>query len=112
MIVTESRIPVPLGIIIYINYIPDPMAPRKSAMIVSVPMHIPPKVAAMGMYLFKYSFTLLSRCPTMLMSYSLSCLATYLINISNNLSTSLGEDPDTSIQVFEKRAHVPKMKAE
>jgi len=40
--------------------VPDPMAPRKSAMMVRVPIHIPPNVAAMGMYLFKYSLTLLS----------------------------------------------------
>jgi len=35
------------------------------------------------------------------MSYSLSYLA-----------TSLGDDPETSIHVFEKRAQVPKMKIE
>lgn len=39
--VTASRIPVP-----------EPMAPKKSATMVSIPMHIPPKVAATGIYIF------------------------------------------------------------
>ena len=37
---TDSKIPVP-----------DPMAPKRSETTDSNPMHIPPKVAAMGMYL-------------------------------------------------------------
>jgi len=37
MIVTESNIPVP-----------EPITPIKSAKIVRAPMHIPPKVAAIG----------------------------------------------------------------
>ena len=40
MIVTASKIPVPL-----------PMAPKKSAITDSAPMHKPPKAAAVGMYL-------------------------------------------------------------
>lgn len=40
MIVTANKIPVP-----------DPMTPKKSAKIVRAPMHIPPKVAAIGIYL-------------------------------------------------------------
>jgi len=42
MMVTASKIPVP-----------EPMAPKKSAIIVRAPMHIPPKVAAVGMYFLK-----------------------------------------------------------
>jgi len=30
------------------NNIPEPIAPKKSAKIVKAPMHIPPKVAAIG----------------------------------------------------------------
>lgn len=40
MIVTANKIPVP-----------EPMAPRKSAMTDRPPMHRPPKAAAVGMYL-------------------------------------------------------------
>lgn len=40
MIVTASRIPVP-----------EPMAPRKSAITDKPPIHSPPKAAAVGMYL-------------------------------------------------------------
>jgi len=68
---------------------------------VRVPIHIPPNVAAIGIYLFKYSLTLLSLYPKILISYSFNCFA-----------TSRGDDPDTSIHVFEKNAHVPKMNAE
>ncbi len=71
----------------------------KSARIVKAPMHIPPKVAAIGMYFFKILYKLESLCPYKLMSYSLSYLA-----------TSFGEDPETSIQVLEKRAQVPMTK--
>lgn len=52
MIVTVSRIPVP-----------EPIAPKKSATIVSAPMHIPPKVAAVGMYLLSISRVPESVCP-------------------------------------------------
>jgi hypothetical protein len=38
MMVTASRMPVPL-----------PMAPMKSATMVSAPMHMPPNAAAVGM---------------------------------------------------------------
>ena len=44
MTVTARRIPVP-----------DPIAPTKSAKILSAPMHIPPNVAATGMYLLSKS---------------------------------------------------------
>ena len=40
MIVTANKIPVP-----------EPIAPTKSANIVKAPIHIPPKVAATGIYL-------------------------------------------------------------
>lgn len=40
MIVTANKIPVP-----------EPMAPRKSAMTERPPIHRPPKAAAVGMYL-------------------------------------------------------------
>jgi len=90
MMVTASNIPVP-----------DPIAPMKSARIVKVPIHIPPKVAAMGMYFFKTSLTLLSLWPTMLMSCSF-----------NYFATSFGEDPETSIQVLLNNAQVPRIKAQ
>lgn len=41
MIVTANKIPVP-----------DPIAPKKSAMTDKPPMHSPPKAAAVGMYLY------------------------------------------------------------
>jgi hypothetical protein len=47
MMVTASKIPVP-----------DPMAPMKSARMVRHPMQIPPKVAAMGIYLYNTVFML------------------------------------------------------
>jgi len=43
IIVTANKIPVP-----------DPIAPIKSARIVKDPIHIPPKVAATGIYLFNF----------------------------------------------------------
>lgn len=72
------------------------MAPMKSARIVNAPMHIPPKVAAIGIYFFKILYKLESLCPYKLISYSF-----------NYLATSFGEDPETSIQVLEKTAQVP-----
>lgn len=33
--------------------VPDPIAPRKSAAIVITPIHIPPKMAAIGIYFSK-----------------------------------------------------------
>lgn len=53
------------------------MAPRKSARIVNAPMHIPPKVAAIGMYLYSYFLILPSLNPAMLISCSFNYLATY-----------------------------------
>ena len=45
--------------------VPDPMAPMKSAMMVSAPMHMPPNAAAVGMYRFSsfFSACVVSRCP-------------------------------------------------
>lgn len=48
MIVTAKRIPVP-----------DPIAPTKSANIVSAPMHSPPRVAAVGITLRINKFIIL-----------------------------------------------------
>lgn len=50
--VTASKIPVP-----------DPIAPMKSARMVRLPMQIPPKVAAIGIYFYKTDFMLESLCP-------------------------------------------------
>jgi len=86
--VTASKIPVP-----------DPIAPMKSARIVNDPIQTPPKVAAMGMYFLRTLIMDDSLCPCKVKSYSLSYLA-----------TSLGEDPETSIQVLEKIAQVNKTK--
>jgi len=89
MMVTDSNIPVP-----------DPITPMKSAKIVRAPMHIPPKVAAIGMYLFKTIFNpTLSLLPGML-----------IFSLFSYLSTSFTLLPLTSIQVFENTAQVPKTK--
>ena len=88
MIVTARRIPVP-----------DPIAPMKSAKIERAPIHIPPKAAAIGMYLFKCLTIESSLRPSIIMSYSRSYLA-----------TSLALLPETSIQILEKRAQDPKTK--
>jgi len=88
MIVTASKIPVP-----------DPMAPMKSARTERAPMQSPPNAAAVGMYLLSSWIMDVSRCPLITICCSLSCLA-----------TSLAELPDTSIQVFEKKAQLPSMK--
>ena len=88
MIVTARRIPVP-----------DPIAPIKSAKIDKAPIQHPPKAAAVGMYLFKYFTMESSLSPSMTRSWSISCLA-----------TSLELDPDTSIQILEKKAHDVKTK--
>ena len=37
--------------------VPEPMAPMKSAMIVRAPIHMPPKAAAVGMYLLSSFFS-------------------------------------------------------
>jgi len=80
MIVTANKIPVP-----------DPIAPMKSAKMVRDPIQTPPKAAATGMYFLKTESIPDSLCPYNIRSYSLSYLA-----------TSLGDDPETSIQVLEK----------
>lgn len=87
--VTASKIPVP-----------DPIAPMKSARIVKDPIQTPPNVAAIGIYLRRVLSMEDSLCPYNIISCSLSYLA-----------TSLGEDPETSIQVLEKMAQVNKTKA-
>ena len=80
--VTARRIPVP-----------EPIAPMKSAKMERAPMHTPPKAAAVGMYLFKYLTMESSLMPSIKSSWSISCLA-----------TSLELDPETSIQILEKKA--------
>ena len=40
-----------------IKPVPEPMAPMKSAMIVRAPIHMPPKAAAVGMYLLSSFFS-------------------------------------------------------
>lgn len=75
------------------------MTPMKSAITERAPMHKPPKVAAMGMYLFKWCLRPYSLEPTRPIPYSLSYLA-----------TSLTEEPETWIQVLENKAQVVRMK--
>lgn len=67
MIVTVSRIPVP-----------DPIARKKSARMVSNPTHIPPKVAAMGIIFLSWSLVPSLVNPFKNIPYDLSCLATSL----------------------------------
>jgi len=83
MIVTAKRIPVP-----------DPIAPMKSAKIERAPIQHPPKAAATGIYLLSYFTILSSLIPSITNSWSISYL-----------TTSLELDPDTSIQILEKKAH-------
>jgi len=64
MIETERRIPVP-----------EPIAPTKSENIEMSPMIIPPKAAAVGMYLLRTAIVEVSWCPLMLMPSSLSFFA-------------------------------------
>jgi len=91
------------------NRIPEPIAPKQSAKIVKAPIHIPPKEAAIGIYLLRTSFMEESLYPTIYISYSLSYLATY--KKLDWFNTSFGDDPETSIQVLEKTAQVPRMNA-
>lgn len=84
MIVTAKRIPVP-----------EPIAPIKSAKMVRDPIQTPPKVAAIGIYFLRVLSMLESLCPYRIKSWSF-----------NYLATSLGEDPETSIQVLLKMAQV------
>lgn len=83
MMVTANNIPVP-----------EPIAPMKSAKMERAPMQTPPKAAAVGMYLFKYLIMDSSLIPSITSSWSTSCL-----------TTSLALDPETSIQILEKKAH-------
>jgi hypothetical protein len=71
------------------------MAPMKSAITERAPIHTPPRVAAVGMYLFNSLAIDYSLNPAMVIPYSLICLA-----------TSLDELPDISIQVLENTAQV------
>jgi hypothetical protein len=64
-------------------------------------MHIPPKVAAMGMYLFKISVEFCSLFLFTLMEHLLSL---------KFLAKSETPDPETSILVFENKAQEIKMK--
>lgn len=80
--------------------LPEPITPMKSAIMVRAPMHIPPNVAAMGIYLPKYFLRPSSLCPAKIIPYSF-----------NYLATSLTELPETSIHVFENIAQVPSMNA-
>jgi hypothetical protein len=72
----------------------------KSARMVNDPIQTPPNVAAIGIYFLRMLNMEDSLCPCKVKSYSLSYLA-----------TSLGDDPETSIQVLEKIAQVNKTKA-
>ena len=81
--VTASRIPVP-----------EPMAPMKSAKILRAPIHIPPNAAATGIYLFNCLTIESSLIPSITNSWSINCL-----------TTSLELEPETSIQILEKKAH-------
>ena len=83
MIVTARRIPVP-----------DPMAPKKSANTVSAPIHSP-KAAAWECNDSTYPRDSV-RCPFMNTDHEV-------------VLQHLEEVPDTSIQVFENRAHDPRM---
>lgn len=69
------------------------MAPMKSAKMDRAPMQMPPKAAAVGMYLFRALTMDSSLMPSIIRSWSISCLA-----------MSLELDPDTSIQILEKNA--------
>lgn len=89
MIVTARRIPVP-----------EPMAPMKSAKMERAPIQHPPKAAATGIYLFNCLTMESSLIPSMTSSWSMSCL-----------TTSLELEPDTSIQILEKKAQELKTKA-
>ena len=86
--VTDNNIPVPV-----------PIAPMKSAMTDRAPIHIPPKAAAVGMYLLRTWINAESRCPFMTIWLSRNCLA-----------TSRAEAPETSIQVLLNKAQAVKMK--
>lgn len=80
--VTASKIPVP-----------EPMAPMKSAKIERAPIQTPPKAAAVGIYWLRYLTMEVSLIPSIKSSWSINCLA-----------TSLELDPETSIQILEKKA--------
>ena len=63
-------------------------------------MHMPPNAAAVGMYRLSSFASDESRWPFITICWSRSCFA-----------TSFAEEPETSIQVFEKRAHATRMNA-
>ena len=86
--VTASKIPVP-----------EPIAPMKSAKIERAPIQTPPKAAAVGMYLLRYLTMESSLMPSIKSSWSMNCLA-----------TSLELDPETSIQILEKKAQEERTK--
>lgn len=68
-------------------YLPEPIAPIKSARIVKAPMQIPPQVAAMGIYLVRVFTIEVSLWPCMIISSAF-----------NFLATSLADSPEISIQ--------------
>lgn len=80
--------------------VPDPIAPMKSATMESPPMHMPPKAAAVGMYLLRCLIMDSSLMPSIIMSCSI-----------NYFATSLALLPDTSIQILENKAQEPNTKA-
>jgi hypothetical protein len=71
----------------------------KSAKIERAPIHIPPKAAATGIYLLSCLTIESSLIPSITNSWSI-----------NYLTTSLELDPETSIQILEKKAHEHKTK--
>ena len=77
------------------------MAPIKSARIVKLPMHIPPKLAAMGIYLFRVCFKKSDLLP----------LTRVMFSLCSYLATSLTPAPLTSIQVLLNKAQVPSTNA-
>ena len=78
---------------------PDPIAPIKSAKIVSNPMHTPPEAAAIGIYLFSILTIETSRIPLRLISSSF-----------NFLATSLAPSPLISIQYLANKPQHNKTK--
>jgi hypothetical protein len=67
-----------MNIYIYIINIPDPIAPRRSATMVIMPMQTPPQNAATGMYPSKYLTMDSSLKPLILTCSSFNFLATSL----------------------------------
>ena len=95
--------------------VPEPIAPRASAITERAPIHIPPNQAAVGMYLKniffifdRESLTWLRR--SFMASFNFYLLSSWIIDESLNplmtipcsfncLETSLADEPETSIHV-------------